>query len=172
MSFRNLLSRPLKDMERRFGRDQRKSDRIGADVAREGSGADSTDSFPQPESAIVASPRCGKGEGEGDGGEGEVGPIRSPPQPKDLVVASEDERERELRLGKMGVDEGEVGLMDLSLHSGSEEVGSRHSRGKNAVVDGELGPVEVPPQSYLGISGDQETSSGVWRMSFESLPDL
>lgn len=161
MSFRKLLSRPFKKLERRFGRDKRKSGRAGTDIAGEGSGVDSTDSFPQSESSVVASPGYGKGRSEADGGEGEVGPMGSPPQPKDLEAISAGGRGREPGRDRMGVGE-EVGLMDLPLQQGSGEMlGSGHSRGNETAVDEEVDPVDAPPQSYIGISGDQELSGGM-----------
>lgn len=160
MSFRKILSRPLKKLERRFGRDKRKSDRTGADIAGERSRADSTDLLPQPESSIVAGPGYGTGGSKTDGGEGEVGP--SLPQPDNLGAASEGGHEHQVGRGGVGADEGEVGFMGLSLQSGSGAIPeSRHGRGNEAVVDEEVDPVDTPPQSYLGISGDKEPSAGM-----------
>ena len=162
MSLRKVLSRPLKKLERRFGRDKRKSDRTVADIAGEGSGADSTDFLPQPESSVVASLRYGTDGSEADGGEGEVGPMGSPTQQNDPEAASEHEPEHELGQDRMGVDGGKVDLMDLSSQPGSEEVlGSGHSQSNETVVVGKVEPVDAPPQSYLGISGDQEPSGGM-----------
>ena len=45
---------------------------------------------------------------------------------------------------------------------GEEAPGSRGSRGGNeTVVDGEIGPVDLPPRSNLGVAGDPEPSSGM-----------
>ena len=73
-----------------------------------------------------------------------------------------------------GQSQGEVGLMDSLMQSGGDEVpGSRGSRGGNeTVVDGEIGSVDLPPRSSLGVPGDTEPSSGMCRTSFESLPCL
>ena len=170
MSLRKVLSRPLKKLGRLFRRGKRKSGRTGTDIAGEGSGAISTDSPPQPESSVVANPVYGKGGSEADGGEGEIGPMGSPPQPNDPEATSADERDREPGRGRVGVDEGEVGLMDLSPQSGSGVVlGSRHSHSNETVVDGEVDLVDMPPRLYHGISGDQEPSGGMWRMLLKSL---
>ena len=62
-----------------------------------------------------------------------------------------------------GQSQGEVGLVGSLIQSGGEEVtGSRGSRGGNeTVVGGEIGPVDLPPQSNLGVPGDPEPSSGM-----------
>ena len=60
-----------------------------------------------------------------------------------------------------GQGEVEVGLMDSSMRSGREVSGSRGSaEGGETVVGGEIGPVDLPPQSNLGVSGDPEPSEG------------
>ena len=72
-----------------------------------------------------------------------------------------------------GQSQGEVGLMDSLKQSGEEVLGSRGSGGGNeTVVDGEIGSVDLPPQSSLGVPGDTESSRGMCRTSFESLPCL
>ena len=47
------------------------------------------------------------------------------------------------------------------MWSGREVSGSRGSGGGGeTVVGGEIGPVDLPPQSNLGVSGDPEPSEG------------
>ena len=47
------------------------------------------------------------------------------------------------------------------MRSGHEVSGSRGSGGGGeTVVGGEIGPVDLPPQSNLGVSGDPEPSEG------------
>ena len=62
--------------------------------------------------------------------------------------------------------------MDLSMQSGQKEVPGSRGSGGGGTVGGEIVPIDLPPQSDLGVSCDSEPSDGVWRMPFESLPDL
>jgi len=167
MSFRSLLSRPLKKLEHRLVGGRRKPDRSEAEIA--GEDVKLTDMPPRPESGVVVG-----GDGNETGsGEGEVGSMGSPPQPDDLGAAAEDEREPELGQSRIDVDEGEVGLGDSPQHlDGEEEPGNRHSRESGeVVVEGEVGPVDPPQPPNLRVSGDREPSGGTWGASFGSLQD-
>ena len=158
MSFRKAVSRPFKKLERRFAGGRRKADVSQADVAG-GEGVEPTDLPPSHESGAVVGDEHGQGRNEGgvDGGEvGAMGPL----QPDDPEAASEDGRE--LGQGSTGLGEGEVGVIDLSPQPGGAGVpGDSHGEGGDEMpVEGEVGPVDPPPQSDVGTPDDREPSGG------------
>ena len=170
MSFRKAVSRPFKKLERRFAGGRRKGGGNQADVAG-GEGVEPTDLPPNRESGAVVGDEYSQGRNEGDGDGGEVDTM-GPPQPDVPEAASEDRRE--LGQGSAGVGEGEVGVMDLSPQLGGVDVpGDSHSEGNDEmVVEGEVGPVDPPPQSDVGTPDNREPSGGTLMVPFWLLPDL
>ena len=94
-----------------------------------------------------------------DGDEGKIDLMGLPLLPRNPEVAPDGGRKPEVG---MDVNKGEVGSMDLSLQLGGGVPGSgRRREGNEAVVEGEVGPVNPPSRSDLGISqGDQGPSGG------------
>jgi len=159
MSLQKFISRPLKNLERRFVGGRRKQDSSETDIA--GGGVEPTDFPPGPESGVEVGDEYGQGMNEGGSDEGGVDSMGSPAQQDNSEATAERKREHELGLqSKIDVGDGETGLVDSLPQSVDEGVlGNRRCRGGGeAVVEGEFSPVDLPPQSNIGIPDNREPS--------------
>ena len=99
----------------------------------------------------------------GNKGDGDQGMVNSVGLPANLEATPGGGRIPELRQGRLDANTGVASSMVSSPRSGGEEVpGNGHRRERNeAIIEGEVDPVNPPSQSDLGISqGDRGPSGG------------
>ena len=102
-------------------------------------------------------------ENKGDDDKGKVNLTGLPPHPGNSGAAPEDEGRSEIGQSRIDVGKSVVGSADLSPQLGGEEVPGTGGRREDneAIVEGEVAPVNPPLRSDLGIPlSDQRPSVG------------